>query len=97
MHASLRPKAIDFWIKGKVDPEQTRHDLEGICISTGADGMTEMMMAKPSVIEQSVLTAYRDYGTNGGFVISTGGEIPLTAPAENIWALRRAADKCGKA
>ncbi len=97
MHASIHPNAIDFWVKAKVDPSRTRSDLEGVCISTGADGMTEMMMAKPSVIERSVLTAYHEYGEQGGFVISTGGEIPSTAPVENIWALRRAAEKCGKA
>jgi uroporphyrinogen decarboxylase len=94
LHASLLPNAIDFWIKAKVDPVEVKRDLKGICISTGVDAVSDMVMEKPACVERSVLDSYREYGLEGGFLISTGAEIPLSAPVENVWAIKRAAEKC---
>ncbi|MFA5314179.1 MAG: uroporphyrinogen decarboxylase family protein, partial [Methanomassiliicoccales archaeon] len=94
LHAKLKPSAIDYWVKAKVNPEKVKMDLESTCISTGVDGMSDTVLASPSQIESTILDSYRNYGTEGGFIISTGGEIPLKAPVENIWAIKRAAEKC---
>jgi len=94
LHASLGPSAVDFWVKANINPNQVRSDLGSTCISTGVDGMTDTVMASPCQIESTIIESYRNYGIEGGFIISSGGEIPLRANPENVWAIKRAAQKC---
>lgn len=94
LHGSLKPDLVDFWVKSRVAPDTVKENLKGTCICTGVDGMSDMVLATPEQIEATILDSYHRYGLEGGFVIGSGGEIPLRAPIENVWAIRRAANKC---
>jgi len=93
LHAALGPDIIDFWIKAKIT-ETVKKGLKSVCISTGVDAVSDMMLASPEQIEMRIIESYKKYGMEGGFVIGSGGEIPLKAPIENVWAIKRAANKC---
>jgi hypothetical protein len=42
----------------------------GSCIVIGVDAMTDMVLATPELIEETVVESYRRYGKEGGFVIT---------------------------
>lgn len=96
LHATLKPDIIDYWVKANVSSVKIKEDLRNICISTGVDAFKDLILAKPEEIEKTILWSFEEYGKNGGFMIGAGCEIPFSAHIENIWAIRRAAIKCGQ-
>lgn len=96
LHAGLKPDVVDYWVKADVKSTKVKEDLRNICISTGVDASKDTILAKPEEIEKTVIGAFEEYGRNGGFIIGAGCEIPFNARIENIWAIKRAAIKCGK-
>jgi len=69
---------------------------ENVCIQGNIDPVGVLLNGKPSEVERKARECIEKGAKGGGFILSSGCEIPLNAPFENVKAMVSAAKKYGQ-
>ncbi len=69
---------------------------ERVCIQGNIDPVSIFLNGKPSDVERKARECIEKAANGGGFILSSGDEIPLNAPFENVKAMVSAAKKYGQ-
>lgn len=69
---------------------------KSVCIQGNIDPVGILLNGKPSDVERKARECIEKAARGGGFILSSGCEIPLNAPFENIKAMVSAAKKYGQ-
>jgi len=69
---------------------------ERICIQGNIDPVGVLLNGKPSDVERKAKECIEKAAKDGGFILSSGCEVPLNAPFENVKAMVSAAKKYGR-
>jgi uroporphyrinogen-III decarboxylase len=64
-----------------------------ICIKGGIDQIHVLEEGTPELIRETVLRAFEDAGTDGGFIISMSDHF-FNAPLENLWVYANTVHEC---
>lgn len=66
-----------------------------VCILGNLEPSGSLLMGNPEDVENDARECIKKAAAGGGFILSSGCEIPLDAPIKNIKAMVRAAEKYG--
>ena len=69
---------------------------ERVCIQGNIDPVSIFLNGKPSDVERKARECIDKAAKGGGFILSSGDEVPLNAPFENVKAMVSAAKKYGQ-
>jgi len=69
---------------------------ERVCIQGNIDPVDILLYGKPRDVERKAKECIEKAGEGGGFILSSGDEVPLHAPFENVKAMVSAAKKYGQ-
>ncbi len=69
---------------------------ERVCIQGNIDPVSIFLNGKPSDVERKARECIEKAAKGGGFILSSGDEVPLNAPFENVKAMVSAAKKYGQ-
>ncbi len=69
---------------------------ERVCIQGNIDPVGVLLNGKPSHVERKSRECIEKAAKGGGFILSSGCEVPLNAPFENVKAMVSAAKRYGK-
>jgi len=69
---------------------------ERVCVQGNIDPVGILLNGKPGDVERKVKECIEKAAKGGGFILSSGCEVPLNAPFENVKAMVSAAKKYGQ-
>ena len=69
---------------------------ERVCVQGNIDPVGILLNGKPSDVERKARECIEKAAKGGGFILSSGCEVPLNAPFENVKAMVSAAKKYGR-
>lgn len=69
---------------------------EKVCIQGNIDPVSILLNGKPRDVERKARECIEKAAKGGGFILSSGCEVPLNAPFENVKAMVSAAKKYGQ-
>jgi len=69
---------------------------ESVCIQGNIDPVGVLLNGKPNDVERKARECIEKAARRGGFILSSGCEVPLNAPFENVKAMVSAAKKYGQ-
>jgi uroporphyrinogen decarboxylase len=67
-----------------------------VCIEGNIDPVSVLLKGKPNDVKREARACIKKAAKDGGFILSSGCEVPLNAPFENIRAMVSAAKKYGQ-
>lgn len=67
-----------------------------VCIEGNIDPVSVLLNGKPNDVKREARECIKKAAKDGGFILSSGCEVPLNAPFENIRAMVSAAKKYGQ-
>jgi uroporphyrinogen decarboxylase len=71
-----------------VDLKRAKEEIgKDVCIQGNIDPISILLRGKPEDVEKHALDCISRAGQSGGFILSSGCEVPLGAPLENIRAM----------
>ena len=80
-----------------VDLKKAKEEIGNVvCIQGNIDPVSILLRGKPEDVEKHALDCISQAGQSGGFILSSGCEVPLGAPLENIRAMVTAAERPGE-
>jgi uroporphyrinogen decarboxylase len=78
----------------KTDMVKAKEVLHGrICFAGNIDPVSTLLQGSPEAVETACETVIRTVGTDGGFVLMPGCDIPPTVPIKNIQAFVQSAHR----
>ncbi len=69
---------------------------ERVCLQGNIDPVSIFLNGKPSDVERKARECIEKAANGGGFILSSGDEVPLNAPFENVKAMVSAAKQYGQ-
>ena len=80
-----------------VDLQFAKEEIgNSVCIEGNVDPTRALLSGRPEDVEREARECIAKAGPGGGFILSSGCEVPLDAPLENVRAMVLAAKKYGR-
>jgi len=80
-----------------VDLKKAKEEIGNVaCIQGNIDPVSILLRGRPEDVEKCALNCIAEAGQSGGFILSSGCEVPLGAPLENIRTMVTAAQGPGE-
>jgi len=80
-----------------VDLEFAKREIGGsVCIEGNVNPTRALFAGRPGDVERETRECITKAGQGGGFILSSGCEVPMNAPMENVRAMVLAARKYGR-
>jgi len=67
-----------------------------VCLKGNVDPVNTLLKGSPKDVENEISEIINKAGEGGGFIVSTGDQVPRDTPFENIKAFKDAVEKYGK-